>query len=64
MKTGSSLGDPFVDCGAICMGPRQILAYQRLIDDAVSKGRVILSHISEYLHDIHYMYTDTFLSSF
>jgi hypothetical protein len=38
MKTGSSLGDPFVDCGAICMGPRQMLAYQRLIDDAVSKG--------------------------
>jgi len=43
MKTGSSLGDPFVDCGAICMGPRQILAYQRLIDDAVSKGAKVLS---------------------
>ena len=43
MKTGSSLGDPFVDCGAICMGPKQMEAYQRLVDDAVSKGAKVLS---------------------
>lgn len=43
MKCGSSLGDPYVDCGAICMGPRQMEAYQRLVDDAVSKGAKVLS---------------------
>ena len=43
MKTGSSLGDPFVDCGAICMGPKQMEQYQRLVDDAVSKGAKVLS---------------------
>ena len=43
MTTGSSLGDPFVDCGAICMGSRQMAHYQRLVDDAVSKGARILS---------------------
>ena len=43
MKTGSSLGDPYVDCGAICMGPKQIESYQRLIDDAVLKGARVLS---------------------
>lgn len=43
MKTGSSLGDPLVDCGAICMGPRQMLHYQKLVDDAVSKGARLLA---------------------
>ena len=43
MKTGSSLGDPFIDCGAICMGTRQMEHYQRLVDDAVSKGAKCLS---------------------
>lgn len=43
MKTGPSLGDKYVDCGAICMGPRQLQAYQRLVDDAVSKGARVLS---------------------
>lgn len=43
MKTGASLGHPEVDCGAICMGPRQLAAYQRLVDDAVSKGARVLS---------------------
>ena len=38
MKTGASLADPSVDCGAICMGPAQIKKYQALVDDAVSKG--------------------------
>jgi acyl-CoA reductase-like NAD-dependent aldehyde dehydrogenase len=37
MRTGSALSDPLVDCGAITMGPKQLLAYQRLVDDAVSK---------------------------
>lgn len=26
------------DCGSICMGPRQFAHFQRLVDDAVSKG--------------------------
>ena len=43
MKTGPSLGNPFVDCGAICMGPRQMAHYQKLVDDAVSKGARILN---------------------
>ena len=38
MQTGSSLGNPDIDCGAITMGPKQLLAYQILVDDAVSKG--------------------------
>lgn len=38
LKTGSSLGDVSIDCGAICMGPRQLQNYQDLVDDAVSKG--------------------------
>jgi acyl-CoA reductase-like NAD-dependent aldehyde dehydrogenase len=38
MKTGSSLGDTDVDCGAICMGPRQLLHYQNLVEDAKAKG--------------------------
>ena len=42
MKQGPSLGDPYVDCGAICMGPKQLQAYQRLVDDAVSKGAKLL----------------------
>ena len=43
MKTGSSLGDPYVDCGAICMGKKQLESYQKLVDDAVEKGAKILS---------------------
>jgi acyl-CoA reductase-like NAD-dependent aldehyde dehydrogenase len=43
MKTGPSLGDPEVDCGAICMGPSQIEKYQALVDDAVKKGARCLS---------------------
>jgi len=43
MKTGPSLGDPSVDCGAVCMGPNQLKAYQALVDDAVSKGAKVLS---------------------
>jgi acyl-CoA reductase-like NAD-dependent aldehyde dehydrogenase len=38
MKTGPSLGDIDVDCGAICMGPKQLLHYQNLVEDAKSKG--------------------------
>ena len=38
LKVGSSLGDSSVDCGAICMGPRAIEAFQDLVDDAVRKG--------------------------
>uniref|UniRef100_A0A6B2L1U5 Cyclic nucleotide-binding domain-containing protein n=1 Tax=Arcella intermedia TaxID=1963864 RepID=A0A6B2L1U5_9EUKA len=43
MKTGPSLGDPSIDCGAICMGPKQLLHYQKLVDDAVSKGAKLLA---------------------
>ena len=43
MKVGASLGDPSIDCGSICMGPRQLQAYQRLVDDAVSKGARVLA---------------------
>lgn len=43
MKTGPSLEDPYVDCGAICMGPRQMQHYQKLVDDAVSKGARVLA---------------------
>lgn len=43
LKTGASLCDPSVDCGSICMGPRQLQAYQRLVDDAVSKGARVLA---------------------
>lgn len=43
MKIGPSLGDPSVDCGAICMGPKQMLHYQRLVDDAVVKGAKLLA---------------------
>lgn len=39
----SIIGDPFVDCGAICMGPRQMLHYQKLVDDAVIKGAKVLA---------------------
>ena len=28
----------FTDCGATTMGHRQMIAYQKLVDDAVSKG--------------------------
>ena len=43
MKTGPSLGDPFVDCGAITMGPKQLQAYQRLVTDAVEKGAKVFN---------------------
>ena len=43
MKTGPSLGDPSIDCGAICMGPIQLKNYQVLVDDAVSKGAKLLA---------------------
>jgi acyl-CoA reductase-like NAD-dependent aldehyde dehydrogenase len=43
MKWGeSSLSDSFVDCGSICMGPKQMKHYQKLVDDAVSKGAKVL----------------------
>eukprot|EP00595_Chromulina_sp_UTEXLB2642_P001433 CAMPEP_0196765278 /NCGR_PEP_ID=MMETSP1095-20130614/7935_1 /TAXON_ID=96789 ORGANISM="Chromulina nebulosa, Strain UTEXLB2642" /NCGR_SAMPLE_ID=MMETSP1095 /ASSEMBLY_ACC=CAM_ASM_000446 /LENGTH=404 /DNA_ID=CAMNT_0042123067 /DNA_START=352 /DNA_END=1563 /DNA_ORIENTATION=+ len=38
----SSLVDSSIDCGAICMGPKQLLHYQRLVDDAVAKGAKIM----------------------
>ncbi len=43
MKVGASLGDDFVDCGSICMGPNQLRHYQALVDDAVSKGARLLA---------------------
>ncbi len=43
MKIGPSLGDSQVDCGSICMGPRQMLHYQKLVDDAVLKGAKLLA---------------------
>lgn len=43
MKIGPSLGDPYVDCGSICMGPKQMLHYQKLVDDAVIKGARVLA---------------------
>ena len=43
MKTGPSLGDTSIDCGAICMGPKQLKLYQALVDDAVSKGARVMS---------------------
>jgi hypothetical protein len=62
MKTGSSLGDPFIDCGAICMGPRQMLGYQRLIDDAVSKGINFIDFIgAKILSGIHTLYIFIYL---
>ena len=42
MTFGPSLGDPFIDCGSITMGPKQIGHYQSLVDDAVSKGARVL----------------------
>lgn len=43
MKTGPSLGDPWVDCGAIPMGPQQLKHYQALVDDAVKKGANLMA---------------------
>jgi acyl-CoA reductase-like NAD-dependent aldehyde dehydrogenase len=43
MKIGPSLGDVDIDCGAICMGPRQMMHYQKLVDDAVIKGAKLLA---------------------
>jgi len=42
MKQGPPLGSALVDCGGICMGPRQMAHYQRLVDDAVNKGAQLL----------------------
>jgi acyl-CoA reductase-like NAD-dependent aldehyde dehydrogenase len=44
-KQGPTLGEgaESVDCGAITMGPVQIKHYQKLVDDAVSKGAKILA---------------------
>lgn len=43
MKMGPSLGDPFVDCGAVTMGPKQINNYQVLVDDAVAGGARVMA---------------------
>jgi acyl-CoA reductase-like NAD-dependent aldehyde dehydrogenase len=43
MRVGPSLGDTFVDCGSICMGPKQLTSYQKLVDDAVAKGAKVLA---------------------
>lgn len=38
MSQGPPLHGNTVDCGAICMGIRQMKHYQKLVDDAVKKG--------------------------
>jgi len=43
LKTGPTLGDPTVDCGAICMGPNEMARYQKLVDDAVRNGARIMT---------------------
>ena len=43
MKQGPPLASPLTDCGAICMGLRQMQHYQSLVDDATSKGARVLS---------------------
>ena len=43
MATGPSLGNDYIDCGAICMGPNQLKKYQTLVDDAVRKGAKCLA---------------------
>lgn len=43
MKQGPPLHSATTDCGAICMGPRQMAHYQTLVDDAVSKGAKVLA---------------------
>lgn len=43
MRTGAPLSEARIDCGAITMGPKQLLAYQRLVDDAVAKGARLLA---------------------
>jgi acyl-CoA reductase-like NAD-dependent aldehyde dehydrogenase len=54
MRTGPSLGDDYIDCGSICMGPRQLEHYQRLVDDAVQKGAKLLAggYIPDKKHDL------------
>lgn len=44
-KLGATLGDSAesVDCGAITMGSIQMAHYQKLVDDAVSKGAKVLA---------------------
>ena len=43
MRTGAPLSESRIDCGAITMGPKQLLAYQRLVDDAVARGARLLA---------------------
>ena len=43
MTQGNPLSSPHIDCGSICMGPKQLLAYQRLVDDAVKKGARLIN---------------------
>ena len=43
MKQGPPLTSATTDCGAICMGRKQMQHYQKLVDDAVSKGAKVLS---------------------
>jgi len=43
MTQGSPNGNPAIDCGAICMGTKQMAHYQKLVDDAVGKGAKVLS---------------------
>eukprot|EP00937_MAST-01D_sp_MAST-1D-sp2_P004250 g4250.t1 len=43
LRTGASLGDAYVDCGAITMGRRQMEHYQALVDDAVRRGARLLA---------------------
>jgi acyl-CoA reductase-like NAD-dependent aldehyde dehydrogenase len=43
MTQGPPLHGEAVDCGAICMGLKQMKHYQNLVDDAVKKGAKILN---------------------
>ena len=50
MKQGPPLHEADVDCGAICMGPRQMAHYQRLVGDAVAKGAKVGRGLSQSAH--------------
>mmetsp|Transcript_23476 Transcript_23476/g.73501 ORF Transcript_23476/g.73501 Transcript_23476/m.73501 type:complete len:595 (+) Transcript_23476:91-1875(+) len=43
LKTGASLADPTVDCGAVTMGALSQRRLQALVDDALAKGAVLLA---------------------
>ena len=43
MKQGPPLASDTTDCGAICMGRKQMQHYQNLVDDATKKGAKVLS---------------------